>query len=158
MKKKLLLLLVFFVVIFYVLSQSSFHEDRNKHNLIPVGVLTPVGDQWYKDETDRIWELQPQIKNKFHQPSSPVPPIPVPYPNVEGSLEFDPKSPNWKFLSEVKEGSGSYEAILQPDGTYLTTGTKQGTYNYGHPSGFWGSVRHTFLDLIPHFFNDDYSH
>ena len=96
--------------------------------------------------------------NKFHQTPSPVPPIPIPYPNVEGSLEYSEESPNWKFLSKKVDGNGSYEAILLPDGTYLTEGGKQGTYNYGHPSGFWGTIKHTLLDVIPHFFNDDYSY
>lgn len=157
MKKKILYAIIIIVVAFYALSQSSYHVDRNQHNLLPKGILKPDGDRLYVDEADRIWELQPQIKNKFHQPPGPVPPIPVPYPNVVGSLEFDVNSPNWKFLSKVEEGNGSYEAILQPEGTYLTDGEKQGTYNYGHPSGFLGSFKHTFLDVIPHFFNDDYS-
>ncbi len=156
MKKKILYVVIIVVVAFYALSQSSYHVDRNQYNLLPVGILKPNGATLYVDEADRIWELQPQIKNKFHQPAGPVPPVPIPYPNVVGSLEFDAHSPNWKFLSQIEEGSGSYEAILQPDGTYLTTGPKQGTYNYGHPSGVWGSLKHTFLDVIPHFFNGEY--
>lgn len=134
------------------------HTNRNQYNIMPKGrlILTPE-DSFYKDEEGRVWEKQPQIKNKFHQTPSPVPPIAVPYPNVEGPLEFSEESPNWKFLSKEVDGSGSYEAILQPDGTYLTKGKKQGTYNYGHPSGFWGIIKHTFLDVIPHFFNNDYA-
>jgi len=156
MKKKLFWILVLMVVGAYILSQSGYHVERNKHNILPVGVLTPTGDQLYVDEVHRIWELQPQIKNTFHQPSGPVPPVPVPYPNVVGSLDFDTNSPNWKFLSPLEAGSGSYEAILQPDGSYLTTGPKQGTFNHGHPSGVWGMVKHTVLDVIPHFFNGEY--
>lgn len=156
MKKKILYVIIIIVVAFYALSQSSYHVNRNKHNLLPTGILTPNSDKLYTDEEGLVWELQPQIKNKFHQPSGPVPPIPVPYPNVIGSLEFDTNNPNWKFLSKVEQGSGSYEAILQPDGTYLIEGSKQGTYNYGHPDGLWGSLKHTFLDVIPHFFNGEY--
>lgn len=157
MKKKILYVIIILVVAFYVLSQSSYHVDRNKHNLLPLGMLMLSGEKLYKDEGDRVWELQPQIKNKFHQPSSPAPSIPIPYPNVEGGLKFDPEQPNYKLLSQAEEGSGSYEAILQPDGTYLTVGPKQGTFNYGHPIGVWGMIKHTVLDVIPHFFNGEYS-
>ena len=78
-----------------------------------------------------------------------------PYPNLRGAVEFDPGNSNLKFLS-VNNTGGSHEAILQPDGTFLTTGPKQGTYNYGHPSGLWGSIKHTFFDVIPHFINANY--
>ena len=156
MKKIWLWVLAVIVGAFFVLSRSNFHVKRNTHNLLPVGMLTPSGDVLYKDEVDRIWELQPQIRNKFHQPPGPVPPVPIPYPNVVGSLEFDSHNPNWKLLSKVEEGGGSYEAILQPEGTYLTTGPRQGTYNYGHPTGLWGNIKHVLLDVIPHLLNGTY--
>ena len=97
----------------------------------------------------------PQSKNIFHQPDQAVDIVDNPYPNVEGVLEFDTKNPNWKLLCRTDNG-GSYEAILQPDGTYLKNGLKQGTYNYGHPDGLWGSIKHTFFDVIPHFINANY--
>ena len=51
---------------------------------------------------------------------------------------------------------GSHEAILQPNGVYLTTGPKKATYNYGHPEGVIGIVKHIILDVIPHFANSNY--
>ena len=66
-----------------------------------------------------------------------------------------PNYPNLKFLSPDGDG-GSYEAILQPDGTCLITGKKQGTYNYSDPTGFMGYFKHIFMDVIPHFFTSDY--
>ena len=150
-------MVVLLVVSFYLLSQSNYHTERNKHNVLPEGLLTPSGDKEYTDEAGRIWLLEPQIKNTFHQPDIAVPAVKDPYPNVVEGLKYDPETPNYKFLSEQEEGSGSYEAILQPDGTYLTEGPKQGTFNYGHPIGLWGMVKHTILDVIPHFFNKEYS-
>jgi hypothetical protein len=78
-----------------------------------------------------------------------------PYPNVNVSLKFDRKNPNLKFLSKIKN-NGSYEAILKPNGEYLTEGLKQGTYNYSHPSGFFDSIKHVLFDVIPHFINSKY--
>ena len=157
MKKKILGLIVLFFGFYFIFAHMDVHTDRNQYNILPKGKLKLVSDDLYVDEAKLQWEKLPQKMNKFHQTPSPVPPIPVPYPNVEGSLEFSEESPNWKFLSKERDGSVSYEAILRPDGTYLIKGEKQGTYNYGHPSGFLGTVKHTLLDVIPHFFNDDYS-
>ncbi len=78
-----------------------------------------------------------------------------PYRGLKLSQAYDPKNPNLKFLSKTANG-GSYEAILQPNGEYLTEGKKKGTYNYGHPDGLWGSLKHTFFDVIPHFVNSNY--
>ena len=102
-----------------------------------------------------IWELQPAIKNKFHQPGHEVPKPDNPYLGLQLQKDYDPKNPNLKFLSKTPDG-GSYEVILQPDGKYLTEGKKMGTYNYGHPDGLWGMLKHTFLDVIPHFVNSNY--
>ena len=151
----LILIVLLLIVTFWVLGHSEYHLNRNKHNKLPIGNLTLLEKNIYKDEAGLHWELQPHIKNKFHQPDEEVQMVENAYPNVEGEIEFDTKNPNLKFLSKLKNG-GSYEAILQPDGTYLTTGLKQGTYNYGHPDGLWGSLKHTFLDVIPHFVNSNY--
>ncbi|MEM7187060.1 MAG: hypothetical protein AAF466_10410 [Bacteroidota bacterium] len=156
MKRRIIVFVILLVVGFYFFSQSDYHVHRNQHNALPEGILRPVGEQLYEDDVQRLWILEPQIKNTFHQPDTPAGPIQDPYPNVEGGLEFDPETPNWKFLSETKEGGSSYEAILQPDGSYLTAGPKQGTYNYGHPIGLWGMIKHVVLDAIPHFFNGNY--
>lgn len=113
---------------------------------------------FYKDEAGLIWELQPNSKNIFHQPDQtpvPAPPIPVPYPNILPALNYNPDYPNLKFLSLDGKG-GSFEGILQPDGTYLIKGKKQGTFNYANPLGFWGYFKHAVLDVIPHLFNSNY--
>jgi hypothetical protein len=154
-KKMIIILILFFIVIVWIIGQSDWHLDRNKYNQLPIGNLKKVKTGIYEDESGRIWELQPHIKNKFHQPKQESEIVKNPYPNVDEVLTFDTKNPNLKFLSELDNG-GSYEAILQPNGTYLTTGKKQGTYNYGHPSGFWGSLKHLFLDVLPHFVNGNY--
>jgi hypothetical protein len=155
MKKNLIILIIILIVSLLMMGNSDWHLNRNKHNKLPVGELKHFKNEIYKDETGLIWELQPAIKNKFHQPDHEVKMIENPYLGLKLSEAYDPKNPNLKFLSKTAAG-GSYEAILQPNGKYLTEGKKMGTYNYGHPSGFFGSLKHTFLDVIPHFVNSNY--
>ena len=133
--------------------QRQGHTRRNVLNLIPVGRLVPVGDaspeyiynpggsNTYVDEAGLEWELFPDELNVYHQP--------------EGHEESDNPNPNKKFV-HVDSSGGSSEAIMRPDGTFITTGPLQGTYNYSHPEGFWGYVRHFFQDVLPHVFNEDY--
>jgi hypothetical protein len=150
---------VFLLLIFMgILSQGDWHLKRNKHNRLPNGKLTQVEGQKYLDEAGLTWILQPDSKNIFHQPDKlpqPAPPIPVPYPNVSPSLKYNPDYPNLKFLSPDGKG-GSYEAIMQSDGSFLISGKKQGTYNYSDPTGFMGYLKHIFMDVIPHFYTSDY--
>jgi len=150
------LAILFFLLIIGLISHGDWHLKRNKQNILPKGKLTQIEGEMYLDEAKLKWILQPNSKNFFHQPDqTPVPPIPIPYPNVFPQLKYDPDYPNLKFLSSDGEG-GSYEAIMQPDGTYLIIGKKQGTYNYSDPTGFMGYFKHIFLDVIPHFFTSDY--
>ena len=148
--------LLFLILALWKMGYSDWHLKRNQHNQTPKGNLTHHKDKIFLDQNGLQWEQQSTLKNKFHQPGHIVEKPNDPYPNVDVKLEFDPKNPNLKFLSKIESG-GSYEAILQPDGTYLTTGLKKGTYNYGHPSGFWGIIKHTVLDVIPHFINGKYT-
>jgi hypothetical protein len=155
MKKITLLVLLFSILLLWFSGQSDWHLDRNKHNKSPNGNLTKTKKDTYEDSDKMVWELQPAIKNKFHQPDKVGEAVEKPYPNIDDAPAYDAKNPNLKFLSKAKNG-GSYEAILQPNGIYLTTGLKQGTYNYGHPSGLFGSLKHVFLDVLPHFVNSKY--
>jgi hypothetical protein len=158
MKMGAIILILILIVSFWIMGNSDWHLNRNKHNKSPKGKLTAIiMDETYKDEDGLVWELQPAIKNKFHQPG-PGEKVAVPdkpYPNIELTLAFDPKNPNLKFLSKTESG-GSFEVIMQPSGDYLTIGKKMGTYNYGHPEGFLGSLKHTFFDVVPHFINSNY--
>lgn len=156
MKILLLLLVLVFGMSIYFMGQSKWHLQRNQKNQLPSGKLTLQAAPIYLDEAGLQWERQSHIKNKFHQADGPAEAIPNPYPNVVNeNLEMDVNNANLKFLCPLKNG-GSYEAILQPDGQYLTEGIKQGTYNYGHPSGLGGMLKHTLWDVIPHFVNLDY--
>lgn len=160
MKKIGIGILALFVIFLglLLLSSQDWHLKRNKLNKLPKGTLTLQKGAIYIDQAGLSWELQPHSKNIFHQPDItpvPSPPIPVPYPNVGPVLNYDPDFPNLKFLS-LNEKGGSFEAIMQPDGSYLITGSKQGTYNYSNPSGFRGYTKHAFLDVLPHFFNSNY--
>lgn len=151
----LTLFLLFCAAIFWM-GQSKWHLQRNFRNQLPTGKLTLKSGRIYVDEANLEWERQPHIKNKFHQPNGPVTLIENPYPIViDTSLQMDVNNPNLKFLCKLEEG-GSYEAILQPDGQYLVDGAKQGTFNYGHPSGLWGTLKHALLDVFPHFVNANY--
>lgn len=146
------------LLILGLLSRGDWHLKRNKQNKLPSGKLTQVEGNIYLDEIAVEWIVQPNSRNIFHQPDKtpvPAPPIPVPYPNIWPPLKYDPDYPNLKFLSPDTYG-GSCETILQPDGTYLISGKKQGTYNYADPSGFTAYVKHIFFDVIPHFFSSDY--
>ena len=139
-----------------VASRGDWHLKRNKRNKLPVGKLSLSEGNVYVDEANRKWVLQPHAKNMFHQPgNTPVPIPPDPYPNVTPAPTYDPDHPNLKFLSPDGRG-GSYEAILQPDGSYLLTGKKQGTYNYADPNGFTGYAKHLLMDVLPHLFSSDY--
>jgi hypothetical protein len=152
----ILIVLIFVLLVSYwIIGQSSWHLNRNKYNKLPEGDLKHLKENMYVDETGLYWELQPHIKNKFHQPDQEIEMVKNPYPNVNVRLKFDRKNPNLKFLSKIKN-SGSYEAILKPNGEYLTEGLKQGTYNYSHPSGFFDSIKHVLFDVIPHFINSKY--
>lgn len=131
MKKKKVTLIILFlvlVVLLWAMGHSDWHVNRNKHNKLPEGNLKHLNDAIYEDEAGLIWELQPHIKNKFHQPDQEVDMVVNPYPNVEGAPTMDTKNPNLKFLSKTANG-GSYEVIIQPDGKHLTEGPKQSTYN-----------------------------
>jgi hypothetical protein len=152
----ILIVLIFVLLVSYwIIGQSSWHLNRNKYNKLPEGDLKHLKENMYVDETGLSWELQPHIKNKFHQPDQEIEMVKNPYPNVNVSLKFDRKNPNLKFLSKIKNNR-SYEAILKPNGEYLTEGLKQGTYNYSHPSGFFDSIKHVLFDVIPHFINSKY--
>ncbi|ARV06983.1 hypothetical protein BTO04_09920 [Polaribacter sp. SA4-10] len=155
MIKKIITVIILLLLIGWFVGNSDWHLNRNTHNVLPIGFLKKVTTNFYDDDRGRCWELLPHSKNIFHQPEEESKAIENPYSNVDLLPPFDTKNPNIKFLSELENGC-SYEAILQPDGTYLTTGRKQGTYNYSHPSGFFGTFKHVILDVIPHFFNDDY--
>ena len=150
------LLIVFFAVC-WTMGQSNWHLDRNAYNDLPAGKLTLVKDSLYRDTSDRKWIRLPAHMNAFHQPDHPVTAPTQPYGGAITPLTsaYEPDKPNLKFLSKTVDG-GSFEAILQPDGTYLETGPQLGTYNYGHPQGIWGMVRHTVWDVLPHFANGDY--
>jgi hypothetical protein len=160
MKKLGIVLFVCLLIItgLMILSNGDWHLKRNKLNKLPKGILALKKGTIYTDQDGLNWELQAHSKNIFHQPDItpvPAPPIPVPYPDVEPALKYDPDFPNLKFLSLDGKG-GSYECILQPDGLFLIIGKKQGTYNYSNPSGVWGYTKHAFLDVLPHFFNSNY--
>jgi hypothetical protein len=160
MKKTVSVLIGLFLLFIFigVLSHGDWHLKRNKHNRLPKGKLTQTDGQKYFDEAGLTWILQANSKNIFHQPDKlpqPAPRIPLLYPNVSPSLDYDPNYPNLKFLSPDGKGA-SFEAILQPDGTFLINGKKQGTYNYSDPTGFMGYLEHVLLDVIPHFFSSDY--
>jgi hypothetical protein len=147
--------LLLLLIICWGMGQSAWHLERNRLNVLPKGKLVATAKKQFKDADGRIWELQPQIKNKFHQPDAPAQLTENPYEKVVSGLAFNPQTPNWKLLSRTEDG-GSHEAILQPNGKYLTTGPKRGTYNYGHPDGLVGMVKHAIYDVIPHFFNTHY--
>jgi hypothetical protein len=156
MKIFLLLLILVLGITTYFMGQSKWHLQRNQNNQLPTGKLTLQADRLYLDEAGLKWERQPHIKNKFHQTEGPVEAITSPYPTViDENLKMDVDNANLKFLCSLESG-GSYEAILQPDGSYLTEGTKKGTYNYGHPDGLGGMLKHTLWDVIPHFVNSKY--
>ena len=147
-----------FLVIMGVASRGDWHLKRNKRNKLPKGKLKLIDSDKYQDESGRVWILQPDSKNLFHQPAHtpvPAPDHSVLYPNIIPPPKYNPDYPNLKFLSPDGHG-GSYEAIIQPDGSFLLTGKKQGTYNYSDPSGLWGYTKHIFLDVLPHLFSADY--
>lgn len=150
-------LLLFLIVACLVMGQSRWHIERNALNELPSGKLTLVKDTLYKDANDREWVRLPASMNAFHQPGYAIEaPTPL-YGDTISPITFayDAENPNLKFLSKTPDG-GSFEAILQPDGTYLETGPQLGTYNYGHPEGIRGMLSHTLWDVLPHFANGNY--
>lgn len=155
MKRNWLIISIAVLASFFLTCQLPWHLNRNTHNVLPFGQLTLTEANSYQDEHQLIWELQPQQLNIFHQPKTPIKLVELPYPNMDQAPVLDLENPNLKLLSKTNNGA-SYEAILQPNGSYLTTGEKQGTYNYGHPKGLIGLSKHTILDVIPHFINANY--
>ena len=158
MKKIVFIVFGLFAIltIIALLSEGNWHLKRNRNNKLPTGELTKTDGNNYVDEAKLNWILQPNSRNIFHQPDNiPVQSPSTAYPNVSPQLKYEPNYPNLKFLSPNENG-GSYEAILQPDGTYLITGKKQGTFNYSDPTGFFGFSKHIIMDVIPHFFSFDY--
>lgn len=155
MKKYILIIFVILLTGLLFFTFSDKHLNRNQHNKLPKGYLTEVSENIYQDEAGLIWELQPHSMNIFHQPDKAVEASDKPYPILENPPQFDNENSNLKLLCELASGA-SYEAIMQPDGTYLTNGVKQGTYNYSHPKGFWGKIMHFFLDMMPGFITSNY--
>jgi hypothetical protein len=155
MKKWMLIGLLACTIAVFFMGHSDWHLERNVHNVLPKGTLSNSDSNVYTDGAGITWILQPHSKNIFHQPDTVATAPENPYPNLSSAPEFDSENPNLKFLSEDGTG-GSYEAILQPNGTWLTAGVLQGTYNFGHPSGLWGSVKHFFVDMLPGFVNSEY--
>ena len=155
MKRKGVLVLFITVIFYWITCQFSWHLNRNSLNVLPKGELTQIDISLYQDENHLIWELQPHLMNVFHQPEGVIESVEIAYPNMDTSPMFDIENPNLKLLRKTKDG-GSHEAILQPNGTYLSKGPKKATYNYGHPEGVWGMTKHIILDVFPHFANSDY--
>ena len=151
--KKWILVALSLLVSSIFLCHMDWHVNRNLHNQSPVGQLNLHSANLYLDEAGTTWHLQPSSKSVLHQTKSNTPS--QPYPNLVPPPNLDPSSPNLKFTSPLPSGA-SYEAILLPSGTYLSTGKEQATYNYADPVGFWGVVKHTFLDVVPHLINGNY--
>ena len=134
--------------------------DRNIYNQLPAGNLIQIEENIFSDKNENKWELQPNNKNLFHQPSGVftgemLRDIETPYSILNNPPEIDFEYPNIKLLCIQEDGS-SFEAILRPNNEYVITGKIRGTYNYASPNGFWGALKHTILDVIPHFICSDY--
>jgi hypothetical protein len=139
-----------------IFSQSNFHLNRNRNNQLPEGQLARLDEITFLDENLNKWEIQPNIKNQFHQPSGVYSKdVTLPYSILENPPKINPEYPYLKLLCIQKDGS-SYEAILKPNNEYLTIGKERGTFNYSSPEGLWGTIMHTFIDVIPHFICSDY--
>ncbi len=157
MKKFVLIVLAVLLAGLLVFSFSGLHSNRNNNNRFPKGFLTQKDSVTYQDEVGLIWEIQPHGANTFHQPDAlPVVTHNQKYKVLENSPRIDPEHPNVKLLCLLPSGT-SYEAILQPNGTYLNTSSKTSTYNYSSPKGFWASVKHGIFDVLPHLINSNYS-
>lgn len=154
-KRFILIIGVLLVISLLIFSFSDLHLKRNQYNQLPKGYLSSISPTIYQDEDGFTWELQPHNMNIFHQPDSVVYAPSNPYPILENPPIFDSDNPNLKLLC-IAENGASYEAILQPNGTYLICGPKQGTYNYSHPIGVWGKLIHFFLDMAPGFITSNY--
>ena len=140
---------------YWLFSQGEWHTDRNKNNRLPIGTLRQIDKQFFKDSLGQTWRLQPNNKNELHQPNSTIEKPLNPYPNVKGDIKFNSNYPNLKFTCSTKNGC-SFEAILQPSGNFLLEGPKRGTFNYAHPNGFIGNLKHLLIDLLPHLLNANY--
>ena len=137
-------------------SFSDYHLDRNKNNQLPIGKLSNLDKITFSDEVGNTWILQPNSKNEFHQPSGIFSnDISLPYSILEPPPKINSEYPYLKLLCIQKDGS-SYEAILKPNNEYLTIGKERGTFNYSSPEGLWGIIKHTFIDVIPHFICSEY--
>ena len=141
-------------------SYSTYHLARNQNNMLPQGNLTLVSENSFEDENGYIWELQPNYKNEFHQPDGLINAailrdIAIPYSILSDPPKLNKDYPYLKLLCEREDGS-SYEAIVTPDNKFVTTGSIRGTYNYASPTGYWGNIKHLFIDVIPHFICSEY--
>lgn len=157
MKKRILIVLAILLIGLLIFSFSDLHVNRNSNNRFPMGFLTQKDSVTYQDEAGLIWEIQPHSLNTFHQPDAlPLITEDMIYKDLENSPLIDPEHPNIKLLCLLPNGD-SYEAILQPNGSYLNKGSKISTYNYSSPKGFWASVKHGIVDVIPHLINSNYT-
>ncbi len=155
MTRKAIIIFLLMTTLYWVACQFDWHLNRNAHNILPAGNLIQIGTNTYLDENGLVWELQPHLMNAFHQPEETIEPIGNAYPIMDNPPKLDIENSNLKLLQITDDGA-SHEAILQPDGTYLTTGPKMATYNYEHPAGIWGMTKHAILDVFPHFANSNY--
>ncbi len=139
-----------------IFSYSDYHLHRNRNNQLPIGKLSKIDEITFLDENHNKWVLQPNNKNEFHQPHGVyINNIAIPYSNLSNPPDFNSDYPYLKLLCIQQDGF-SYEAILKPNNEYLTIGKQRGTFNYASPEGLWGAIKHTFIDVIPHFICSDY--
>lgn len=142
--------------------------------------IKPTDFTDYTDDEGRVWKRQPVVTALFHQfPGAK-------HPNLKFlhevrnrrafslrlfllttlfsssfcfcccyAQEVSPVATALPFLSYLVVGSS--EAILAPNNTYVQRGSKQGTFNYAHGFTFTNVVLHFFLDMLPHFLNEDYA-
>ncbi len=123
------------------------HLTRNRYNVLPIGTLTPIdgasptftyqpnGSNSYRDEAGLLWELEPDWKTKYHQPPG---------------HETSPNPYRTRSCFIATPAAAPRRRSAHPDGSYITTGPLQGTYNFVHPSGPAGSAGHVVRDVIPH--------
>lgn len=104
------------------------HENRNKLNELPTGLLNPSPSDptIWKDEKGRPWKLNAEPNAAYHQPTS------VPVSFIKAHLSYwlpSLKVPNLKFISPNKDGRYSEVIANRYTGELVIEQKIMGTFN-----------------------------
>jgi hypothetical protein len=116
-----------FFLFFLFFLYKTYHVNRNKYNVLPVGRLTLIKHNKYRDENGILWIKRGFFKSVFHNPFK--------YYVFE---TYDTQTPSSSEVKILKSHFDAKQMTFQPS-----------SFNYY--SSFRFPVQHFFADVLPIF-------